>query len=438
MHEARRSAAPQALSLRASSGPAQAARTGAAAPTGPAAGHGADGRGGPARRALLYSHDTFGLGHLRRSRTIAAALAGSDADVAALILTGSPIAGRFDFPDRVDHVRLPGVVKLPDGDYASHNLGLPIEETAALRAAIIEAAETSFQPDLLIVDKEAWGFRNELADALDEASRRGARIVLGVRDVLDEREKLSAEWARKNHVAAIERYFDEIWVYGLPQIHRPLDGLGLSAESEKKIVYTGYLRRDPPDWPEAYGTAAPDEPYVLVTAGGGGDGADLMDWAISAYESDPTLKPHGVIVYGPFLQPEKRAEFDRRAAALGDRVTAISFDPRMERLQAEAVGIIAMGGYNTFCEILSLDKPAAIAPRHHPRKEQLIRAEAAEKLGLIRMLHAPRDGRDPAVMARAIRALADQPPPSAAGHDGLLDGLDVICRRAFPALSEAR
>ena len=67
------------------------------------------------RRALLYSHDTFGLGHLRRARTIASALTERDPGLAALILTGSPIAGRFDFPDRVDHVRLPGVVKLADG-----------------------------------------------------------------------------------------------------------------------------------------------------------------------------------------------------------------------------------------------------------------------------------------------------------------------------------
>ncbi|MEO1613817.1 MAG: hypothetical protein AAFU55_15900, partial [Pseudomonadota bacterium] len=95
------------------------------------------------RRVLLYSHDTFGLGHLRRSRTIAQALTAADPDLSALIMTGSPVAGRFDFPDRVDHVRLPGVVKLPDGAYASHNLGVDIDETTALRSALLLAAEES-------------------------------------------------------------------------------------------------------------------------------------------------------------------------------------------------------------------------------------------------------------------------------------------------------
>lgn len=390
------------------------------------------------RRAMLYSHDTFGLGHLRRSRTIAQALTQNDSTLSALILTGSPIAGRFDFPHRVDHVRLPGVVKLPNGDYTSHNIGLPIEETVALRTALIDAATHAFRPDLLVVDKEAWGFRNELANTLEIARSSGARLVLGIRDVLDDPVSLADEWARKGHVEAIERYFDEIWVYGLPQICRPLDGLGLSPKARARIVYTGYLRRENGD-PADDADDAAARPYILVTTGGGGDGARLIDWVLSAYEADPTLGPEAVIVYGPFLPSENCADFDARAARLGGRVSTMRFASRMERLLADAQGIIAMGGYNTFCEILSVDRPALIAPRVRPRREQLIRTAAAEKLGLVRMLHERRDGSSPAVMARAIRALADQPRPSATSIPGLLDGLDRIVERVAalrPALRQ--
>lgn len=383
----------------------------------------------PSKRVLLYSHDTFGLGHLRRSRTIAQSLAMADPDLSALIVTGSPIAGRFDFADRVDHVRLPGVVKLPDGRYASHNLGLDIEDTVRLREALLFAADESFAPDLIIVDKEAWGFRNELAPTLAAAKKRGARIVLGVRDVLDDPETLRKEWERKGAIAAIDRFYDEIWIYGLPEICEPLAGLPLSKAVKSRIRYTGYLRRDTPDWPEI-GPASPPEPYVLVTTGGGGDGEDLIDWALSAYEADPDIPLHGVLVYGPFLKAPRRAEFDRRAAAMEGRVTTLSFDPRIERLLADATGVIAMGGYNTFCEILTLDKPAVIAPRVKPRLEQYIRMEAAERLGLVKMLHPPRDGDQPEVMARMIRGLAEQPHPSAIHIPGLMDGLDVISARA--------
>ncbi|MEM9374542.1 MAG: glycosyltransferase, partial [Planctomycetota bacterium] len=343
-------------------------------------------RAGREHRTLLYSHDTFGLGHLRRSRTIAIALSEADPDCSALIVTGSPIAGRFDFPERIDHVRLPGVVKLPDGSYSSMNLSMSIDEMVRLRGAIIDATACEFAPDLAIVDKEPWGFRSELANTLENLKARGTKLVLGIRDVLDEEDALSKEWARKNAAEAIERFYDEIWIYGIPEICEPLEGLGLHASLRDRIRYTGYLRRHAPDWPAETITEIPEEPYVLVTTGGGGDGAELVDWVLRAYERDPTLRTHALLVYGPFLNAAARLEFDQRVADLDGRVMAMSFHPRFERLLAGARGVVAMGGYNTFCEILSMDKPAIIVPRTRPRQEQVIRARNAERLGLVRML----------------------------------------------------
>ena len=381
------------------------------------------------RRTLLYSHDTFGLGHLRRSRTIATALIEADPDCSALIVTGSPIAGRFDFPQRVDHVRLPGVVKLADGSYTSSSLRMDIDQMVSLRGAIITTADHEFQPDLLIVDKEPWGFRHEMAETLKAARDRGARIVLGIRDVLDDEDALALEWERKGSIDAIERFYDEIWIYGIPQICRPLTGLGLSPRMEAQVIYTGYLRRDAAGWPAEYGSDLPEGAYILVTTGGGGDGTTLVDWVLRAYEADPALSPHALIVYGPFMNATDRQEFDARVAALGGRVSALGFHARLERLLEGASGVVAMGGYNTFCEILSMDKPAIIAPRTQPRREQIIRAAAAEGLGLVRMLSPERDGNSARVMVEAIRALANQRRPSEARIPGLLSGLPTIAAR---------
>lgn len=383
----------------------------------------------PDRRTLLYSHDTYGLGHLRRSRTIAMALVAGDPRRSALIVTGSPIAGRFDFPERVDHVRLPGVIKLMDGSYRSSNLSLDIDRMVSLRSRIIGAADAEFEPDLLIVDKEPWGFRNEMAPTLAAARARGCRIVLGLRDVLDDEDALAREWERKGALEAIWRYYDDIWIYGIPQICQPLAGLGLSRRMEERIVYTGYLRRGWTGPPPEPGVDVPGEPYILVTTGGGGDGADLIDWVLGAYESAADLPP-AVIVYGPFLDSGLRAAFDKRVAALGRRVMATGFHPRLEAVLAGASGVVAMGGYNTFCEILSMDRPAIIAPRTRPRLEQLIRSAAAERLGLVRMLLPERDGAAASVMAAAIRALPDQPRPSLNAPAGLLSGLDNMAERA--------
>jgi predicted glycosyltransferase len=381
------------------------------------------------KRTLLYSHDTFGLGHLRRSRTIATALIEADPDCSALIVTGSPIAGRFDFPARVDHVRLPGVVKLADGSYTASSLRMDIDQMVNLRGAIIATAEREFQPDLLIIDKEPWGFRHELANTLKAARDRGARIVLGIRDVLDDADALAREWERKGSIDAIEEFYDEIWIYGIPQICRPLSGLGLSPRMESHVIYTGYLRRDAADWPAEPGSELPEGAYILVTTGGGGDGATLVDWVLRAYEADRALSPHALIVYGPFMNAPDRQDFDARVAALGGRVSALGFHARLERVLAEASGVVAMGGYNTFCEILSMDKPAIISPRTRPRREQVIRAEAAEQLGLVRMLSSERDGDGARVMAEAIRALAHQRRPSEVPIPGLLSGLPTIAER---------
>jgi len=389
--------------------------------------------GADAQRVLLYSHDTFGLGHLRRSRTIATALTENHPERSALIVTGSPIAGRFDFAERIDHVRLPGVVKQPDGSYTALNLNLAIDEMVQLRGAIIAATARQFTPGLVIVDKEPWGFRQELVETLELLKQAGARIILGIRDVLDEEDALSAEWARKNALEAIERYYDEIWIYGIPAICEPLTGLGLSPRMTDRIRYTGYLRRTAPDWPAESSSEIPEEPYVLVTTGGGGDGAALVDWVLRAYEADPGLRQHAFIVYGPFMTAALRGAFDARIGDLGGRVTAISFHARFERLLAGASGVVAMGGYNTFCEIMSMDKPAIIVPRTSPRREQAIRAEAAERLGLIRMLLPERDGNSAPVMAEAIKALAYQRRPSEFEITGLLDGLPAITEGAARA-----
>ena len=115
-----------------------------------------------APRIMLYSHDTFGLGHLRRSRALAEAITRADPSASALILTGSPVAGRFTFPPRVDHIRLPGVTKLRDGSYVSQTMGMDIEQTTDMRAGLIKATAEQYDPDILIVEKDKTGFRGEL------------------------------------------------------------------------------------------------------------------------------------------------------------------------------------------------------------------------------------------------------------------------------------
>ncbi len=380
---------------------------------------------------MLYSHDTFGLGHLRRSRALATAITQADPTASALILTGSPVAGRFTFPQRVDHVRLPGVTKLADGSYVSQSMDMTIEETTDLRAGLIRETAKQYKPDILIVDKEPTGFRGELVPTLDALRADGqARLVLGLRDVLDEPEVLATEWARKGALRATEDYYDEIWIYGLRSIYDPTAGLGLSDRAKSRMHWTGYLRRDLGETGEP-----PQQPYILITPGGGGDGKAMVDMVLAAYEQDPDLSPRAVLVYGPFLTGEDREGFEARVGQLNGRVTSTGFESRIEDLFVGAEGVVSMGGYNTFCEVLSFDKRAVIVPRTVPRLEQWIRASHAEDLGLVRMLDEVRDGLTPQAMITAIRNLPNQPLPSEAISAGLLDGLDYVTRRVATLLA---
>ncbi|EWY42369.1 membrane protein [Skermanella stibiiresistens SB22] len=386
------------------------------------------------RRVLIYSHDTFGLGHLRRCRTIAHALVERDKGMSVLILSGSPIIGSFDFRSRVDFVRVPGVIKLRDGDYTSLNLHIDIEETLAMRASIIRHTAEIFDPDLFIVDKEPLGLRGEVLETLQMLKSRGTPLVLGLRDVMDEPAALAPEWERKKVMPALDKLYDEVWVYGLPQICDPLEGVKVPPSVRRKMVYTGYLERKTSV--NAAVPDMPDTPYILVTPGGGGDGEDMVDWVLRAYEHDPDLPNRALIVLGPFMQRELQTEFLARAAAL-PKVEALTFEAQLETLMANAVGVVAMGGYNTFCEILSFDKRALIVPRMVPRLEQYIRASRAQELGLVSML--PDDGaRDAEAMAAALRHLPQQHVPSDVIVPGLLDGLENVNRLAERHLSMPR
>jgi predicted glycosyltransferase len=389
------------------------------------------------KRVLIYSHDSFGLGHLRRCRAIAHSLVDADPALSILILSGSPIIGSFDFRARVDFVRVPGVIKLRNGEYVSLNLHIDIEETLAMRSSIIRHTADIFDPDMLIVDKEPLGLRGEVRDTLLLMQRRRATVILGLRDVMDEPEALENEWERKNAVPALSEYYDEIWVYGLPQICDPLAGLNVSASVRRKMMYTGYLRRgatDPVLTPELQNIV--ERLFLLVTPGGGGDGDALVDLVLAAYEHDRHIPLPALIVFGPFMAPEQRSGFAARAAALAN-VYAITFNAQLEALVARAAGVVAMGGYNTFCEILSFDKPALIVPRTAPRLEQYIRAARAAELGLLTMLPEER-GRDPQVMAVALRRLINQPPPSSVVIPGLLDGMANVNRLAKKWLDRGR
>lgn len=376
-------------------------------------------------RILMYSHDTFGLGHLRRCRTIAHAIVEQYKGVSILIISGSQIAGAFDFKARVDFVKIPSVIKLYNGEYDSIGEYIDIEEILEMRKLIIKGTAEAFKPDIFIVDKEPMGLKGELEPTLEMFRQSKTQSVLGLRDVMDSYKQLEVEWADKEMLPRVDKYYDRVWIYGPEHFWNPLEGFDITKSLAHKLKYVGFIDRETQSIASSESHTLPDK-YILVTAGGGGDGINIMEQVLAAREHDTKSVFPIVMVLGPFMKSDSRERISLRASRLAN-VRIINFESRMEMLMQNAVALVGMCGYNTFCEVLSFDKKALFVPRTKPREEQYIRAKRATEIGLCSML-TPQEAAIPSVMAKALDKLLSQPNPSIALKENDMSGLDVICQ----------
>jgi len=336
---------------------------------------------------LMYSHDTYGLGHIRRTMAIANHLRGPNTNI--LILTGSPIAGRFSFPEHVDFVRIPGMIKKKNNEYCSLSIRIDAKHALKIRTDIIKATAKTFQPDLFIVDKEPLGLKREVLPTLKwlKKSLPATTTVLGLRDILDEAGIIRKDWRKKGVYRYLEMLYDEIWVYGEQKIYNPIEQYQIPPQIDGKVVFTGYISRKKTDAANRAKIRKQfrifdDDTFILVTTGGGGDGSEILENFLSLHDEYPEPLPYkSVIITGPFMPRQKREEFRIRADRCG--IKLLPFHPRLEELINAADLVVTMGGYNTLCEILTQRTPALVVPRESPRLEQLIRAECLHARGLI-------------------------------------------------------
>ena len=336
---------------------------------------------------LMYSHDTYGLGHIRRTMAIASHLRDDNTNI--LILTGSPLAGRFSFPSQVDFVRIPGMIKKTNDEYKSLSIRINDEQALSIRTNIILATAQAFKPDLFIVDKEPLGLKREVLPTLQwlKNSEPHTKTILGLRDILDDPIIIKQDWQDKNVYAHLVELYDEIWIYGDKAIYDPVTLYEIPEQMHDKTVFTGYIPRSEKkaeirNEVRRQFRILPDDKFVLVTTGGGGDGYEVLDHYCAMHDYFPTSLPFKtVMITGPFMPKEERQVIKNRAKKFG--IKSIPFHPRLEELMKAADLIISMGGYNTICEILTQKTPALIIPRESPRKEQLIRAQCLKERNLV-------------------------------------------------------
>jgi predicted glycosyltransferase len=347
-------------------------------------------RGSAVRRIVLYSHDTVGLGHIRRNLLIAQQLAASPEPTSILLITGTRQANAFAVPPGVDCLCLPSVRKREDGGYDSRQLGISTSALIALRAKMILAAVEEFDPDVLIVDKVPRGVLRELDPTLRRLRSAGrTRCVLGLRDVLDDPESVRFEWCAEANEAAIGDFYDAVWVYGDRNVYDVVDECGFSGAVVDKLHFVGYL--DPrqrwharfADGDDASWFESRPRKRAVCLVGGGEDGARL---ACAFAKSEFPRDMEGVVLSGPFMPPEVHRSL-LRTASENPRLHVLRFTDEPDHLVRCADRVIAMAGYNTTCEVLCHRKPTLVVPRVKPRSEQWIRATRFHAFGLLDLLH---------------------------------------------------
>ena len=156
-------------------------------------------------RIAFYSHDTLGLGHMRRCLKIAEAIEDTIPGASGMMLSGSPWSSMLAMPAAFQLVSLEPVRKLGPGLYRPRTGTLDITEVLLARSRRLQEELLDFGPDLLVVDNVPCGLKGELLPALRRLRRRGCRVALSLRDVLDDDASMLAEWNASGALEALAR-----------------------------------------------------------------------------------------------------------------------------------------------------------------------------------------------------------------------------------------
>ncbi len=345
-------------------------------------------KGSRVSKIAIYAHDSYGLGHLRRSLVIANSILQLNPSVQILLISGSAVSHLFDMPKGIRLVSLPPLVKVGVDEYRSLEPKVSLSLLIRTRSSIIAEALKRFKPDVLLVDHAPAGVKSELSNALELVPqiRSHTRMILGLRDIVDSPEATIKLWESLGVYEMLQEVYQDIFVYGQQDIFDPISAYELPPDIALKVQFMGYLGRKDEDYgidsklvnfdPES------KPPYVLITIGGGGDGTKVLKLAL---EATKRMALPVVACTGPLIDPTSAHEI---AELIGrnPNIEIIDFVPQMVNAMTKSIAVVSMGGYNSLCEALSAQKRPVVVPRIWPRQEQQIRATKFEQRGLLEMV----------------------------------------------------
>jgi predicted glycosyltransferase len=243
----------------------------------------------------------------------------------------------------------------------------------------------------MLVDKHPLGVGGELRPALESLRARGGRAALGLRDILDDPATVVREWDKRDLARRTAEHYARVLVYGSPRVVDPIAAYGFPPQVADRTSFCGYVVNRLPDQDRSadvipmLATTPRLRPVVLATAGGGEDGFGLLKTFVEAARDAPW---DGIVVAGPHSSRDQRQSLREMAAGTG--VAFSTFVPELPSAFAAVDALVSMGGYNTLTEAAASGVPTVCVPRVSPRTEQLIRARAFARMGLLTLVEPER------------------------------------------------
>ncbi len=399
---------------------------------------------GEGKRMLIYSHDTFGLGHLQRCLKISHAMIRRYPRLSILLVTGSPLVHRYTLPAGVDYIKLPAVRKVGPEQYEARSLGTSYRRILAIRTNILKQAIQDYRPHLLLVDHSPAGMKGEMIPSLEwlyKANIQCARI-LGLRDIIDSPENVIALWEREGTYEVLRDHYDHIMIYGDRSVFDPTEAYRFPADIKAKTEFCNYVSEKPGRVTRPGRRDSDSRKQQVMVTIGGGDGAgevvigsylDMVGRFIDKITFEST------IVTGPFVSDDLFQQFQQKARGLPVRLH--KFVSSTRPLFARSDLVVSTGGYNTITQVLGFARRSLVIPRVLHRKEQMLRAQLLAKYGLVTYLHP--DDVTPEKLLESVTMLLDnesEPLVEARRNNRItLNGAERLadfCRTIFAASSE--
>ncbi len=363
----------------------------------------------PLSKVLLYSHDSYGLGHLRRNLVIARQLLGGTARPQVVLASGSPVLQRVERPADLRCAQLPPIVKTGPDEYRPLEPRLSMSLVSRARSAVMCDIVERWRPDVLLVDHAPHGVKGELLPVFETIRRRSpaTAVVLGLRDILDEPARVRAAWGAQGVYETLTSTYDQVLVYGEQDVFDLVSDYGLPEPLVSNVEFCGYVTGGTtarPAVPQGE-PARSGRGYLFGTVGGGGDGVEVL---IATARAAAAIGADAVLCTGPLMSGDDRHLLAETVGSLPG-VRMVEHVPDITAMAGAARCVVSRGGYNTLCELVALEVPVVVVPRVWPRHEQLLRARAFAERGLVTVVHPHHEELD-AQVAGAVATTADRPP----------------------------